>query len=47
MAEENNIEVVEFDQELYEKNLEENDFSPHMTYEGKDGKGGDKQWYYK
>ena len=30
-----NIEVVEFDEELYEKNIEENDFSTVET----DGKG--------
>lgn len=36
------VEVVEFDQELYEKNIEENDFSAKKTYEGKDGKGDDK-----
>lgn len=35
-------EVVEFDQEKYEKNLEENDFSAKETYEGeaKDEKEG-------
>ena len=36
------VEVVEFDQKLYEKNLKENDFSAKETYEGKDGKGDDK-----
>lgn len=36
------MDEVEFDQELYEKNLKENDFSPKETYEGKDGKGEDK-----
>ena len=30
-----NIEIVEFDEELYEKNIEENDFSGSET----DGKG--------
>lgn len=39
MVEENNIEVVEFDQELYEKNIEENDYSIEDTYEGNAGKG--------
>ena len=36
------VETVEFDQELYEKNLKENDFSANKTYEGKDGKGDDE-----
>lgn len=36
------VEVVEFDEELYKKNLEENDFSAKKTYEGKDEKGEDK-----
>ena len=36
------VEVVEFDQKLYEKNLKENDFSAKETYEGKDEKGADK-----
>ena len=36
------VEVVEFDQKLYEKNLKENDFSAKETYEGKDGKGEGK-----
>lgn len=36
------IEEVEFDQELYEKNLKENDFSAKETYEGKDSKGEDE-----
>lgn len=36
------VDEVDFDQELYEKNLKENDFSPKETYEGKDGKGEDK-----
>lgn len=35
------VEVVEFDEELYKKNLEENDFSAKKTYEGKDEKGDD------
>ncbi len=33
------VETVDFDQELYEKNIEENDFKAKDTYEGKDGKG--------
>jgi hypothetical protein len=33
------VETVDFDQELYEKNIEENDFQAKDTYEGKDGKG--------
>lgn len=35
-------EVVDFDQEKYEKNLKENDFSAKETYEGeaKDEKEG-------
>ena len=36
------VETVEFDQELYEKNLKENDFSAKKTDEGKDGKGDDE-----
>lgn len=36
------VEVVDFDEELYEKNLEENDFSAKKTYEGKDEKGEDE-----
>lgn len=36
------IEDIDFDEELYKKNLEENDFSPKDTYEGQDGKGEDK-----
>ncbi|MER2174926.1 MAG: hypothetical protein ABS911_09625 [Carnobacterium sp.] len=37
------INEVKFDQELYERNLKENDFSPKETYEGKDGKGVDEE----
>lgn len=37
------IEEVEFDEELYKKNLAENDFSAKETYEGKDGKGVDEE----
>jgi hypothetical protein len=33
------VETVDFDEELYKKNIEENDFSDKQTYEGKDGKG--------
>lgn len=36
------VEEVEFDEEKYKENLEENDFSAKETYEGKDGKGDDK-----
>lgn len=36
------IEVVEFDEELYQKNLEENDFSDKELYEGRDGEGEDQ-----
>lgn len=36
------VETVEFDQELYKKNLKENDFSAKETYEGKDSKGEDE-----
>lgn len=36
------VEEVEFDEELYKKNLEENDFSAKKTYEGKDEKGEEK-----
>lgn len=36
------VEVVEFDEELYKQNVEENDFSAKKTYEGKDEKGEDK-----
>lgn len=39
MVEKNNIEVVEFDQELYEKNIKENDYWIEDTYEGNAGKG--------
>lgn len=37
------VDVVEFDQELFEKNIKENDFSAKETYEGKDGKGADEK----
>lgn len=36
------VEKVDFDEALYEKNLQENDFSSKETYEGKDGKGADE-----
>lgn len=36
------VEEIEFDEELFRKNLEENDFSAKNTYEGKDEKGEDK-----
>lgn len=36
------LEVVEFNQELFEENLKENDFSAKETYEGKDEIGEDK-----
>lgn len=37
------ISEVKFDQDLYERNLKENDFSTKETYEGKDGKEVDEK----
>lgn len=34
-----NVEVVDFDQELYEKNIKENDYTIEDTYTGQAGKG--------
>lgn len=38
--EELEIDEVEFDEELYQKNLKENDYSNKIT----DGIGGDGEW---
>ena len=40
MEEELEIDEVEFDEELYKKNIKENDYSNKIT----NGIGGDEEW---